>query len=318
MSARRSRRLAAAIVLAAAVTALAPALANAATPATARTSAVNGTKGNGLTISNGSPYVVMNGTIVNFHTDVRDLAWNPAGTKAAYIDSYGDLETANANGTGRDIIAIHPAGTAFSHPTWQVAAADKPDGVTAKNNVIFAATSKGIARLETAVATVHFGKPALLTLGIEAGPGTVPNPLTANAWPNGGNAYGSIVYDNTRTGEVYYRDDYIRQQGGAVTKGSEPAAGSGIDSSAEIVFVRSVAGHDHIFEGTYGTVDGHFGFIARDLTPHATVNYTEPAVSPNGQTIAFHGIDGTYTLPATGTHTPVRTSTYTGLAAYRG
>jgi len=314
MSARRSRRTAAAIVLAAAVTALMPAVSNAATPVA---STVNGTAGNGLTISNGSPNVVMNGTVVNFHIDVRDLAWNPAGTQAAYIDSYGDLEIANANGTGRDIIAIHPAGTAFSHPTWQVAKADAP--VPAKDNLIFVATSKGVTRLETALATVHFGKPALLTLGGEVGEGIAPNPLTANNWPNSGGSVGSIVYDNTHTGEVYVRDDNLRQMGGVLTNGSEPALAPtntwGVD---ETVFVRSVAGHDHIFEGQYETAGNRDNFVVRDLTPQATVNYTAPTFSANGQTVAFSGVDGTYTVPVNGTHTPVRTSSYTGLAAYRG
>ena len=317
MSARRSRRIAAAVVLAATVTALAPTLASAATPA-AHAAAVNGTGGDGLTISDGSRHVVMNGTVVDFHTDVRDLAWNPAGTKAVYVDSYGDLETANANGTDRDIIAVHPAGTAFSHPTWQVAEADARDGIAAKDNVVFVATSKGVARLETTVATTHFGRPTALPLGAESGEGTVPNPLTANSWPNSGGSLGTIVYDNTRTGEVYLRDDNVRQQGGAVTKGFEPALAPGNGAADEMVFVRSVGGHDHIFEGQYETVDGRYGFVTRDLTPRATVDYTAPAFSANGRTIAFSGTDGTYTLPVNGTHTPVRTSGYTGLAAYRG
>jgi len=314
MPARRSRHTAAAIVLAATVTALMPALANAATPAA---TVVNGTAGNGLTISNGSPNVVMNGTVVDFHIDVRDLAWNPAGTQAAYIDSYGDLEIANANGTGRDIIAIHPAGTVFSHPTWQVAKAQAP--VAAKDNLIFVATSKGVTRLETALATVHFGKPALLSLGGRVGEGIAPNPLTANSWPNSGGSIGSIVYDNTHTGEVYVRDDNLRQMGGVLTNGFEPAlAPTNTYAVDETVFVRSVAGHDHIFEGQYETAAGKDGFVVRDLTPQATVNYTAPTFSANGQTIAFSGVDGTYTVPVSGTHTPVRTSSYTGLAAYRG
>jgi phosphosulfolactate phosphohydrolase-like enzyme len=47
------------------------------------------------------------------------------------------------------------------------------------------------------------------------------------------------------------------------------------------------------------------------------VNYTEPAFSPNGKTIAFRAPNGTYTIPATGSHKPAKASSYTGLAAYR-
>ena len=281
MSARRSRRTAAAIVLAAAVTALMPALADAATPA-AHTAAVNGTKGNGLTISN------------------------------------GNLETANANGTGRVVVAKHPSGQTWSHPTWQTIPAAPFGYYPNKSSFIFVSAVKGVDRLETVPVTAVNGKPTLLTLNHYSGEGVVPNPLTNNNWPNSGNstaAKGTIVYDNTQNGEVYIRDTYLRQQGGAVTKGSEPAVSP---NGEEIVFVRSVAGRDHILEGQYETVKNKSVFTIRDLTPHATTNYTEPAFSSNGQTIAFRAANGTYTLPVSGTHTPVRTSTYTGLAAYRG
>jgi hypothetical protein len=314
MSARRSRRTAAAIVLAAAVTALAPALANAAAPSTARVAVVNGTKGNGLTISNGSPYVVMNGTVVDFHTDVRDLAWNPTGTKAAFIDSNGNLETANPNGTDRVIVAKNPGNQAWSHPTWQTIPTAPLGYYPNGSSLIFVAAAKGVDRLETVPITAVDGKPTLLTLNSYFGEGIPANPTTANNWPNSGNstaAQGAIVYDNTHNGEVYIRDTYLRQMGGAVTKGSEPAMSP---NGEEVAFVRSVAGHDHIFEGQYT----QHGFTVRDLTPHATTDYTEPTFSANGQTIAFRAANGTYTIPASGTHTPVKVSGYTGLAAYRG
>jgi len=305
MSARRSRRTAAAIVLAAAaaVTALTPTLANAAT------STVNGTKGNGLTISNGSPYVVMNGTTVDFHIDVRDLSWNPAGTKAAYIDSYGDLETANANGTDRDIIAVHPAGTAFSHPTWQVTkASEVQTDNPALDNLIFVATTKGTSRLESVSATVHFGKPTVPYL--HQFNGQAPLPQTGNGWPSaGGPSYdGVFAYDNTGNGEVYIHDDYMRAQGGAIAKGFEPAVSPDGD---EIAFVRSVAGHDHLF-----VLDG--SGPAKDITPFAKTDYTEPTWSPDGSYLAFHTSTGTYFVSRTGATVPLRESTYGGVPAFRG
>jgi len=308
MSARRSRRTAAAIVLAAAATALIPTLANAATPAAGPAKILNGTKGNGLTISNGSQWVTMNGTRVNFHTDVRDLAWNPAGTKAAFIDGAGNLETADANGTDRVVVAKHPAGQTFSHPTWQVAPADKRDGVAAKDNLVLVATAKGVDRLERISATAHHGTPTLLPLNHYNGAGNPNLPQTGNTWPSAGGSYGTIVYANTHTGDVYLRDDYLRQQGGAITKGSEPALSP---NGEEVVFVRSVDGHDHLFEENLNTE------AVKDLTPYATTNYTEPTFSPNGQTIAFVAPSGIYTIPANGSHRPVGTSSYTGLPAYR-
>ena len=304
----RLRRTAAAIVLTAAVTALLPTVANAATRAPAT---VNGTKGNGLTISDGTQYVVMNGTRVNFGTIVRDLAWNPSGSKAAFVDGNGNLDVANANGSDRVTVARNPGhGTTWSHPTWQVAPAVKDDGIRAKDNLIFASEQSGTVRLETVAATGHDAAPQPLALNHYSGDGEKPLPLTGNTWPSAAGGYGSSVYENTHTGEVYIRDDYLRQQGGALVQGSEPALSPNGD---EVVFVRSVAGHDHIFVETFGATKN----TVKDLTPHGTSYYTEPTWSANGATIAFRTPNGTDTMPANGSHAPVQVSTYTGLAAYR-
>ena len=306
MSARLRRTAAAVVLTAAACSALLPTVADAATPAV-----VNGTKGNGLTISNGTRYVVMNGTRVDFGVIVRDLAWNPSGTKAAFVDGNGNLDVANANGTGRVTVARNPGGQTWSHPTWQVAAADKADQIPAKDNLIFAAEKSGTTRLETVAATAHNGTPALLSLNHYAGPGVTGLPQTGNTWPNAGGPVGSAVYENTRTGDVYIRDDYLRQQGGVLVQGSEPALSPNGD---EVVFVRSVAGHDHIFEETFGATKD----TVKDLTPHGTSYYTEPTWSANGATIAFRTPSGIDTMPANGSHAPVQVSGYTGPAAYRG
>jgi len=307
MSARRSRRTAAAIVLAAAVTALIPTLANAATPVPAVSTAV---QHSGLTISNGSPWVNMDGAWVDFHTDVRDLAWNPAGTKAAFVDSNGNLETANPNGSGRVVVAKHPAGQTFSHPTWQVSPVDKRDHIAAKDNLVLVATTKGVDRLETVSATAHNGTPALLPLNHYNGAGNADLPQTGNNWPNAGGSYGTVVYDNTKTGEVYLRDDYLRQQGGALVEGSEPALSP---NGEEVVFVRSVDGHDHLFVGDFTSN----GFVAKDIMPQEKTNFTEPVFSANGEYIAYRTATGIGFIPANGATAPIQVTSATGLPAFR-
>jgi hypothetical protein len=305
MSARRTRT-AAAVALAAAATAfaplLAPAVANAAAPA--HTSIVNGTKGNGLTISNGGPYVVMNGTVVDFHTDVRDLAWNPAGTKAVFVDGNGNLETANANGTGRVVIARHGAGQVWSHPTWETSPST-PVGYYPGNNIIFTSATRTASTLDEVPAN-----------SVNAKVWEVTDFGSAN-WANAGayltksvEAKGAFVFQDS--GKVYIEDVYLRPQATPVAVGSEPALSP---SGDEVVFVRSVAGHEHVFEET---LSGNRVSSVRDLTPNATTDFTEPAFSANGATIAFRAPNGTYTVPANGGHAPVRVSTYTGLAAFRG
>jgi Tol biopolymer transport system component len=312
----RHRRTAAALVIAATAVAgaLAPTLASAAPHAAAPatpTTFLTGIARTGLTVSDGSRWVLMNGKRVDFGTDVRDLAWNPSGTKAAFVDSHGNLDVANPNGSGRVVVAKNPGGQTWSHPTWQVAKADTLNHIPAKDNLIFVASKGGTTRLETVPATAHNGKPALLTLNPYAGEGSSALPTTGNAWPNAGGGYGTIVYDNTHTGDVYIRDDYIRQQGGAIFAGSEPALSPNGD---EVVFVRSVGGHDHIFEESLSSAK----HVAVDLTPHATGNDTEPTFSPDGTAIAFRTSTGVEVMPDHGRGAPVRLTTHRGLPAYRG
>ncbi|QMU67017.1 PD40 domain-containing protein [Streptacidiphilus sp. P02-A3a] len=269
----------------------------------------NGTGGSGLTISDGTDYVVMNGTRVDFGTVVRDLSWNPAGTRAAFIDGSGNLVVADPDGSGRTVVAHNPGDQVWSHPAWQVMPYDSRDQLPAKDNIIFADSVNGVSRLVAVPATG--GTPAPITLNADFGSGVPPLPQTGNTWPNTGGVHGTAVYTNTGTGEVYLRDDFLRQMGSPQTPGSEPALAP---DESEIVFVRSVAGHDHLFELSLQAQHP----APKDLTPTADTDYTEPAWSPDGRTIAARTPAGIVTLAADGTGAPVLVAPSTGLPAYRG
>ncbi|MGW4803596.1 hypothetical protein [Kitasatospora sp. NPDC004272] len=284
----------------------APAPQPSATPVEA---ALNLTKGTGLTISNGTRYVVMDGKVVDFGTVVRDLAWSPDGKHAAFVDGNGNLETSDPDGSHKVLVATAPSGVTWSHPTWQVFtpnADEQQSGLRTKNDLLFTADDHGTLRLLDVPAAG--GTPTELRLGQYSDDTVKPNPTTGNLWANVGTRIGTAVYANADDGQVYLRDDYLRQNGGPVTKGSQPD----IDGEEHLVFVRSVDGHSHLFGK-----DRDYRSQERDLTPHATVNYTEPAFSPDGKTVAFRAPDGIYTVPFAG-GTPTKVSDTVGLPAYRG
>jgi hypothetical protein len=253
----------------------------------------------------------MNGTRVDFGTAVRDLAWSPDGRKAAFVDGDGDLVVSGPDGSGRTVVAKNPGNQNWSHPTWQVRKAQPSTQTPALDNLLFSARKDGVSKLYGVPATGHNATPTVLRLGHYSGADAKPVPQTGNVWPSGGGTYGASVYANSADGQVYIRDDYLRQQGAAITKGSEPASAPADDDG--FVFVRSVGGHDHLFRET----PGNDGPVFKDLTPNATTDYTEPAFSPDGRTIAARTPDGIVTLPADGSKAPVKVSGYVGLPAYR-
>ncbi len=272
---------------------------------------VNGTATNGLTISDGSRFVVMNGTRVDFGTQVRDLAWSPDGRKALFVDGDGDVAISDPDGGGRVVVAKNPGGVTWSHPTWEIRDTVPQDSLPALSDILFAAGSGSSAKLYSVHSTDRDATPTVLPLGGESG--NPAPPQTGNTWPSAAGTMGQSVYAHTGPGDVYVRDDNLRQQGSRLSPGSEPAMFAAADDDTSIAFVRSVDGHDHLFVEHAGS--GALQY--KDLTPHATTNYAEPAWSPDGRTIAARTPQGIVTLAADGSAGPVKVSDYHGLPAYR-
>ncbi|GLW68855.1 hypothetical protein Kpho02_11540 [Kitasatospora phosalacinea] len=281
----------------------------ASSPATAATTAapagggsLNRTAGTRLTVSTGTSTVLMDGKAVDFGTVVRDLAWSPDGKHAAFVDGNGNLETSDPDGSHKVVVAKAPSGTTWSHPTWQVFGADEPHG--AGTYLLFTADDKKSLRLMSVEARAG-AKPEVLHVGDSEG---AQIPETGNQWPNSNGLSGMTVYANKDDGQVYFHDVVSRTNGGAVAKGSQPA----LADEGALVFVRSAKGHSHVFASP-GDENADQQI---DLTPDATVDCTEPAISHDGRTVAFRGPDGVYTVPFTGGK-PEKVTDTVGLPAYR-
>ncbi|MCX4747153.1 hypothetical protein OG455_16775 [Kitasatospora sp. NBC_01287] len=288
-----------------------PAAAKSSPPASgAPGTAGRGTANSPLTVSDGTSEVLMNGTSVDFHTQVRDLAWSSSGDQAAFVNSAGDLVVSKPDGSAQRVVAKNPGGQTWSHPTWQQSAADPGIGLPVRNNLFFTVDQAGTTHLAEVSATATDATPTTLSLNAELTDPPTTLPQTGNLWPDVAGPHGTAVYANGADGHVYIRDEYTRQQGGVLTVGSEPALAP--DESA-VAFVSSANGHDHLFVLSLQSQ----GATPKDLTPNATTDYTEPAWSPDSKTIAVRTPDGVATVPANGQGAPKLTVTTPGLPAYR-
>ena len=288
-------------------------------------STLNATAG-GLTVATGEDStILMNGHAINFGTKVIDPAWSPDGSHVVFIDGGGNLVVANADGTGKTEAARNPGGQNWSHPTWQTTQADPKDNLPERDAIFFAETVSGVSTLWKVPTNAHDAQPQQLTLNGESGPSAVPPPKTGNLWPSGGGKYGSAVYehDNGGSSDVYIRDDFLRQQGGlAIKDAAEPdfvlVGGSATtEGTPEIVFVRKVSGHAHVFVTTTQTSVGGSNSTPRDLTPNVSTDCSYPALSPDGKTVAFSTPSGVETISVTGSGTPKQVTSVPGFPAFR-
>ncbi|NUR60233.1 MAG: hypothetical protein HOV87_16465 [Catenulispora sp.] len=295
---------------------------SASAPASSAPVALNATGGTGVVVADGTGKVLMNGKAVDFGTAVHDPAFSPDGKKVAFIDGGGNLVVANADGSGRVEVARNADGQKWSHPTWQVTPADQYR--PARDIIFFASSAKG-GTLWQVQGVEHDGKPTTLGLIGYFDPQEVPPPATGNVWPSASGKFGTAVYehDNGSSSDLYVRDDYLRQQGGLVIKNAaEPdfvlvGGSASSEGDPEVVFVRQVNGHQHVFVSPVQTSTGGQSPVPHDVTPNATADCSMPALSPDGKTVAYSTAAGVFTVSVKGSAAPKQVTDIPGFPTFR-
>ena len=267
-----------------------------------------------LTVSDGGSKILMNGRTVDFGTDVHDHSWSADGKQVLFIDGNGNLTVANADGTGRTVIAENPGDQKWSHPTWEAVADDTWEGgLPARANLFFASIANDAATLWEIAPDAHDGQPHPLELSTQP---DAPIPQTGDKWPSASGQDGAAVFENDHdsTSDLWIRDQNTRVQSGLwIKSAAEPdLVAYGGSSCAAVVFVRSVGGHKHVFLNSLQP-----NAAARDLTPKATADCTEPALSPDGKTVAFSTPSGVETEPVDGGGPPTQVTSTPGFPAFR-
>lgn len=294
----------------AAVAALSLALAATVSPAAQAASlGASGSKGlkhNVLTVSNGTRYVQIDGKTVDFRTVVRDLAWSPDGNKAVFVDGSSNLVVSDADGSNRVTVAKNPGGQNWNHPTWQAIAAVPEAESPARNSIVFVARTNGVSRLLSIPVTAVQGEPRELH----------PRPARARPPAADGQHLAELGRQERRHRLRQHRRRHRLHPGQlpalADQRGDQGLPAGGLPGGEDVVFVRSVKGHDHLFVKARGAK------APKDLTPNATTDYTQPTFSPDGRTIAARTPKGIVTLPVSGAAKPVVVTSRVGLPAYRG
>src|SRR5258708_7707526 len=71
-----------------------------------------------LLVSDGTSTVTVGGTKLAFPTTVTDAVWSPDGSRIAFVDADGNVDSAHPDGTGRLVLTKTRSGVTRSHPAW--------------------------------------------------------------------------------------------------------------------------------------------------------------------------------------------------------
>ncbi|MGH6653700.1 MAG: cell wall-binding repeat-containing protein [Actinocrinis sp.] len=69
--------------------------------------------------SDGTSTVTVGGRKITFPTAVTDAAWSRDGSRLAFIDADGNVDSSRPDGTGRLVLTKHRTGVTRSDPTWE-------------------------------------------------------------------------------------------------------------------------------------------------------------------------------------------------------
>jgi hypothetical protein len=280
-----------------------------------------------LTVSDGSNQIqVVGGNATGAPTNVASVAWSPKGDRFAYVDGSGAVFTAKADGSG--VVQIADAdGSTRSHPAWDQA------------GLVIAWSEKsgtGPAQLRFTLSNGGWrgtAKPTVTPTGYDANVGDDTAPAFAGSvlvWQRGIAASGSApaytqvvarTFDANGNASVHVVDGKSQISGTTdVGSASQPT----VNEAGQVAYVKNVLNQDGTSSKQIFTAS--VAAPAPQQVTFTTADHTDPALSPDGATVAYDVAggsagDGVYTsvLPAAGaaSNTETKVSDHVGDLAYR-
>jgi len=260
-----------------------------------------------LLVSDGTSTVTVGGEKFAFPTTVTDAAWSPDGSRIAFIDADGNVDSAHPDGTGRLVLTKRTAGETLTAPAW------RGDHILYTHRAASGALMVERVAADGIATPGDAGQPAVGGPGAPTGANCAADASTA-LLTNGARGETAFQHQGAHGPEVWIMDEYQRDATTVkLADGSQPAVSP---DGTQVAYVGA-DGQIHLGPSTIP-----YGKTAQTTTASSGLSApTHLTWTPDGQRIAFStasDIESIAAHPAGGAHAnaPTIVSNTRGVATY--